>query len=72
MLASLKRKPRHGLSLGMAEILSSRKILLLVSGSGKKAILKRTLEPIVTTHLPATFLHLHPDVTVFCDRAAMK
>jgi galactosamine-6-phosphate isomerase len=70
MLAALKRKPRHGLTLGMADILSSRKILLLVSGPTKTAILKRTLQPHVTTHLPASFLHLHPDVTVLCDRGA--
>jgi galactosamine-6-phosphate isomerase len=70
MLATLKRKPRFGLTLGMADILSSRKILLLVSGLSKRAILKRTLQPRVTTRLPASFLHLHPDVTVFCDRAA--
>jgi galactosamine-6-phosphate isomerase len=70
MLASLKRKPRYGLTLGMADILTSRKILLLVSGPTKTAILKRTLQPQVTTHLPASFLHLHPDVTVLCDRAA--
>jgi galactosamine-6-phosphate isomerase len=70
MLASLKHKPRYGLTLGMADILASRKILLLVSGHAKKAILKRTLEPQVTTRRPASFLHLHPNVTVFCDRAA--
>jgi galactosamine-6-phosphate isomerase len=70
MLAALKRKPRYGLTLGMADILSSRKILLLVSGTTKTAILKRTLEQRITTHLPASFLHLHPDVTVLCDRAA--
>jgi 6-phosphogluconolactonase/glucosamine-6-phosphate isomerase/deaminase len=28
------------------------------------------LQSKVTTRLPASFLHLHPDVTVFCDRAA--
>jgi galactosamine-6-phosphate isomerase len=70
MLATLKRKPRFGLTLGMADILASRKILLLVSGPTKTAILKRTLRPQITTDLPASFLHLHPDVTVFCDRAA--
>ena len=70
MLATLKRKPRFGLTLGMADILASRKILLLVSGPTKTAILKRTLKPQVTTQLPASFLHLHPDVTVLCDRAA--
>ncbi len=71
MLATLKRKPSHGLSLGMADILSSRIILLLVNGPKKRAILKRTLESKITTRLPASFLHLHPNVIVFCDRAAM-
>jgi galactosamine-6-phosphate isomerase len=71
MLATLKRKPNRGVTLGMAEILSSRIILLLVNGSKKKAILKRTLESKVTTRLPASFLHLHSNVIVFCDRAAM-
>jgi galactosamine-6-phosphate isomerase len=70
MLATLKRKPRFGLTLGVADILSSRKILLLVSGPTKTAILKRMLQRQVTPHLPASFLHLHPDVTVLCDRAA--
>jgi len=71
MLATLKRKPGHGLTLGMADILASRIILLLVNGSRKKAILKRTLESKITTRLPASFLHLHPNVLVFCDRAAL-
>jgi putative deaminase/isomerase len=70
MLATLKSKPRFGLTLGMADILASRKILLLVSGPTKTTILKRTLQAQVTTRLPASFLQLHPDVTVFCDRAA--
>lgn len=71
MLATLRRKPSHGLTLGMADILASRIILLLVNGSKKRAILKRTLESKITTHLPASVLHLHPNVTVFCDRAAV-
>lgn len=70
MLATLKRKPNRGLTLGMADILSSRIILLLVNGPKKRPILKRTLESQVTTRLPASFLHLHPNVFVFCDRAA--
>jgi galactosamine-6-phosphate isomerase len=72
MLATLKRKPSHGLTLGMADILSSRIILLFVNGPKKRAILKRTLESRVTTHLPASFLHLHSNVFVFCDREATR
>ena len=70
MLATLKRKPNRGLTLGMADIMASGTILLLVNGPKKRAILKRTLESQVTTRLPASFLHLHPNVVVFCDRAA--
>jgi galactosamine-6-phosphate isomerase len=70
MLQHLKRKPRYGLTLGLGDILSSRKILLLANGQLKQAVLKRLMEPRVTTKFPASFLWLHPDVTVLCDRPA--
>jgi galactosamine-6-phosphate isomerase len=70
MLTGLNRKPRFGLTLGLADILSSRKILLLVSGTHKRAALKRAFQSQVTTWFPASFLWLHPDVTLICDRSA--
>jgi galactosamine-6-phosphate isomerase len=70
MLQHLKRKPRYGLTLGLGDILSSRKILLLANGQLKQAVLKRLMEPRVTTKFPASFLWLHPDATVLCDRPA--
>jgi galactosamine-6-phosphate isomerase len=70
MLAGIRSRPAYGLTLGLTEILASCKILLLVSGAAKTAILKRTLEPRVTTQLPASFLSLHPDYTLLCDRLA--
>jgi galactosamine-6-phosphate isomerase len=69
-LRALKTPPRRGLTLGLGEILQSKAILLLVSGRHKSAALKRTLSGRVTTRCPASFLWLHPDVTVICDRAA--
>lgn len=71
MLKTVQRRPRYGLTLGLHEILSSRKILLLVSGEAKRPILKKLLQSPVTTRLPASFLRLHPDTTVLCDRAAL-
>ncbi|MFI5008423.1 MAG: 6-phosphogluconolactonase, partial [Solirubrobacterales bacterium] len=62
--------PRHGLTLGLADILRSKTILLLVSGRHKQAPFRRMLEGEVTTRCPASFLWLHPDVTVYCDREA--
>ena len=62
--------PRYGLTLGLADILQSKAILLLVSGRHKRAPFRRMLRGGVTTRCPASFLWLHPDVTVYCDREA--
>ena len=70
MLKEAKRRPRFGLTLGVGDILKSRKILLLASGWPKRAIHKRVLKPRVTTRCPASMLWLHPNVTVLGDRAA--
>jgi galactosamine-6-phosphate isomerase len=70
LLRHLDKKPRYGMTLGMADILSSRKILLLISGKHKRATLKRLLKPCITSRFPASFLWLHPDVSVFCDQDA--
>ena len=70
LLRHLPKKPTDGMTLGMGEILWSRKILLLVSGRGKRAALEKLAEPNVTTRFPASLLWLHPDATVLCDRAA--
>ena len=70
MLAAVKLKPTFGLTLGMAEILSSREILLLVSGAAKHQPLQRLLRREITTEFPASFLWLHPNWKLFCDRDA--
>ncbi len=72
MVVSMDRKPKYGLTLGMKEILSSRKIILLVSGKEKKQIAEKFLKSKVTTSLPATFLHLHPDVECLVDQEALS
>jgi galactosamine-6-phosphate isomerase len=71
MIQGLRTPPRQGLTLGMADVLQSRAILLLVSGRAKRAALKRALEGPVRTRCPASFLWLHPEVTVVCDREAV-
>jgi galactosamine-6-phosphate isomerase len=70
MIQGLRTPPRQGMTLGMADVLQSRAILLLVSGPAKRAALTRALEGRVTPRCPASFLWLHPEVTVLCDRAA--
>ena len=67
MLAASNAKPAYGLTLGMANILQSRIILLLASGKRKRAVLERLRRPQVTPQFPVSFLWLHPDATVLCD-----
>lgn len=72
MIASLEQKPAFGLTLGMEEILSSRFILMLVSGANKKNIALRFLSGEVSPELPASYLWKHPDVTCLVDRQVLS
>ncbi len=71
MLAEARGPVRHGLTLGMADLLACRRVLLLVSGAHKRAALARLRRSAVTCEFPASFLWLHPQVTCLCDRAAV-
>ena len=68
MLKLAKSRVTYGLTLGIADILRSRKILLLVSGPHKRQQLQRLCSVEISSQFPASFLWLHPDVTLFCDR----
>jgi galactosamine-6-phosphate isomerase len=70
MLSTALHRPRFGLTIGLADILQSRRIVLIVSGRQKSRPLRRLLEPGVSTQFPASFLQLHRRVTIFCDREA--
>lgn len=62
MVEGVDTKLEYGLTLGMADILQSRKIILIVNGKHKREILNKLLSSHVSTQLPASFLWLHPDV----------
>lgn len=70
MLSTARTRPTHGLTLGMGDILRSRKILLLVNGAHKREPLRRLLMRRITTQFPASLLWTHGDLTVLCDREA--
>jgi len=68
MVTAMGRRPSYGLTVGMADILGSRLILLLVSGPAKKKITGELLSKKLTTHLPASFLWLHPNTICLLDK----
>lgn len=71
MTRSMREPPRYGLTLGLQEILASRRILLLVTGEGKQHTVARLLSEEVTTALPASLLWLHDHVDCLVDRAVL-
>lgn len=62
MIAEMKVKPTHGLTLGMGEIFQSKKILMLINGLHKKEIVRKFLSRQISSWLPASLLWLHPNV----------
>jgi len=56
--------PNHAITMGIATILESRRIVLLVAGSGKETALDRLRSGEITTDFPASALWKHGDVTV--------
>ena len=70
MLAKSAVRPTYGLTLGMADLIQSRRILLLVSGSTKRDPLQRLLGGRLSTEFPASILQVHPNMLLICDAAA--
>ena len=70
MLAETAAPVREGLTLGLGEIMRTRRILLMVSGAAKRAPLAQLAARRVTPALPASFLWLHGDAVCLCDRDA--
>jgi glucosamine-6-phosphate deaminase len=56
--------------MGMATILGAREIVLMATGAEKAESVRDMVEGLITTHLPASLLQVHPRVTVMLDRAA--
>lgn len=70
---TLEEVPKTAITMGIGSILKARKIILLASGKNKSKVINDLLNrKTVSTQLPASFLLLHPDVTVIVDEDAYK
>jgi glucosamine-6-phosphate deaminase len=63
--------PSRAITMGIATILKSKEILLLVSGDNKKEALYNLLNGEVNESFPASVLKNHPCVTIIADKAAV-
>jgi glucosamine-6-phosphate deaminase len=67
---NLSAVPHAALSMGMATILNAREVVLMATGEGKADAVHGMVAGGITTELPASFLQLHPQVTVMLDTTA--
>jgi len=62
--------PGRALSMGMATILGARNIVLMATGQEKADAVHQMIEGLITPQVPASFLQVHPRVTVMLDAKA--
>ena len=66
----IERVPDRGMTLGIADILASRHLLVLASGAEKANIVARAIDGEPTGDIPASWLQLHPSVRWLLDEQA--
>lgn len=71
MFRDLAEAPRQGLTLGLADLLHARRLLLLINGAHKRPAVRQLLEEGIDTRFPASFLRLSPRAVVAAEAAAM-
>lgn len=70
--ASIDEVPRQAFTMGIGTIMRARKIVVIVSGADKAAIVKEAFTGPVTSKVQGSILQFHPDVTVICDADAYR
>ena len=64
--------PKQAYTMGIKNIMTAKKILLVATGEAKAEALYKSLYGPITPNVPASILQLHPDVTVVADEGALK
>ena len=67
LFANVDEVPKQAFSMGISNIMSAKKILMMAFGKNKAKAVKGMIEGEVTPSLPASVLQMHSDVTVILD-----
>ncbi len=70
--ASMDDVPKQAYTMGIKTIMQAKKILVVVSGEDKAAIVKEAFFGPVTPKVQASILQFHKDVIVVADEAALS
>ena len=69
---SLDEVPTHAMTMGIANIMKAKKLLMVISGANKAEAVKKLASGVITEEFPASILNKHDDVIVFVDEEAAK
>jgi|CXWL01.1.fsa_nt_gi glucosamine-6-phosphate deaminase len=67
---SLERVPLRGMTLGVADLLEARAIVVMATGVYKADVVRAAIEGPMTAEVPASWLQGHTDVVWLLDREA--
>lgn len=68
----LKNVPTKAITMGIASIMQSKRIILLAWGEKKAEIIKETIEGEISPEVPATYLQEHPNTSFVLDKDAAQ
>jgi len=66
----LPKVPKKAITMGVASILSAKRVVLLAWGERKAPVIRAALEGVVTESIPASYLQTHPNALFVIDEAA--
>lgn len=69
---SIDEVPTQAVTMGIASIMKSKEIILLVSGVAKSEALKQLMDGEITEEFPASILKKHQNVTIIADQEALS
>lgn len=64
-------QPEDGMTLGFADIMAAKRVILLVSGKHKAQQMARLKQQDVSTEFPASMLWMHPQAVCIADADAL-
>lgn len=67
---SIDQVPRQAFTMGLKNIMNSKKIVILANGAGKAKAIYDLVCGEICERVPATVLRMHPDCTLICDALA--
>lgn len=67
---SIEEVPKKAITMGIGNILSARKVVLVATGASKAEAIYQTMRGDITPQVPATILRTHPNCVILTDREA--